>query len=386
MSKSHQKTIRHRLIVFAVTTTGAALLSTGIATVILQWMEMRSTVPQTLLKRADIIGSSMAAALTCGDSTTDEVTWDDLAADVGQTLSSIGTQLSRVIERKNAREHLEQNAVAVQETNRALRDANEAAQTAAEAKDEFLANISHELRTPLNGIVGFTQLMKETGLSAQQRDFTQTVEKSADSLLALVNELLDYSSLAAGTIRLDQSELSIVETVNNVVAALRTRASAKQIAVDARIDPQIPDRVIGDERRIRQVLTNLTQNAIKYTDLGKVVVAASVEEIARDSLSVIFAIDDTGIGIPADQQQAIFESFTEVDDASTRRFDGTGLGLSVTRRLVDLLGGKISLKSELGKGSTFSFGLQLPVASVTGHTGCQTSGGSPGESELNCSV
>ncbi|MEM8913331.1 MAG: PAS domain-containing protein [Planctomycetota bacterium] len=250
----------------------------------------------------------------------------------------------------------------------ALREAVRRADAANRAKSEFLANMSHEIRTPINAMVGMSELLGQTELSEVQRDYVHVIQESSASLLRLINDILDFSKIEAQRLELESVAFSIRRVVDNAFASLRWKANEKALELNSRIDDAIPDRVIGDPGRLQQVLVNLAGNAIKFTDHGQVAIEirSSRREEQTDSVTdqvdITFAVVDTGIGIPASQQDAILQPFTQADASTTRRFGGTGLGLSISRQLVELMGGELSLASQVGVGTTFQFDLRLPVA------------------------
>jgi signal transduction histidine kinase len=276
-------------------------------------------------------------------------------------MTNIGDQLGRVIERKRAGDSL----------TRA-----EEAEAANRAKSEFLANISHELRTPMNGVIGMTELALDTELSQEQREYLEIVQSSAQALLLILNDVLDFSRIEAGKLELTALDFSLRDCLGDIFDMLALWAQAKGLGLAYQVLPEVPDHVVGDLGRLRQVIINLVGNAIKFTEQGEVAVTVSKAERQRPEVEgrntpsvgahqlppailLHFAVADTGIGVPAEKQQVIFEAFTQADSSNTRKYGGTGLGLTISSQLVQMMSGQLWLESELGQGSTFHFTVQL---------------------------
>ncbi len=273
--------------------------------------------------------------------------WPELA-------QQISTQLARVFERRDQAER--------------LHDAALAAEAGLRAKSAFLAVMSHEIRTPMNGVIGFTQLLLATALDEEQREYTTTIQRSADALLGIINDILDFSKLEADKLTVDAEPFELRSTIADVAELMSHQADQKGIELVLRVDAEVPARAVGDGGRLRQVLLNLVGNAVKFTDAGYVLIEVCCEGLDVEHLRI--AVTDTGIGIAPEKQDQLFSRFTQVDASTTRRFGGTGLGLAIARGIVECMGGQVGLTSSPGAGSTFSFTVPLvrdrdPLSLVT---------------------
>lgn len=332
----------------------------------------------------DISGSlsrlgSLVRSIKAGDA--------DPTIDMGNRqdeIGALGAALQRMIAlAKEDRQKLVQGNVALVQanerlaaTNMELESANAKVRNLAEqageanlAKRNFLAVMSHEIRTPVNGIIGMTEIALKTPLNAMQRDYLETVNNSAQSLLDLLNDILDFSKIEAGKLEIEKVDFSLRDTLDDALAGYAARFHAKGIELILEIHSTVPDALIGDPYRLRQVVNNLVSNSLRFTDKGEVVIRVELASLEGSETMLRFIVADTGCGIPPEKRAAVFEAFTQADSSTTRKFGGTGLGLAICRQLTHLMGGWISVQSEIGEGSEFQFRARFGVAATPRQAG-----------------
>lgn len=314
-------------------------------------MRLRSIMCTPLITRNRIIG----AIYVENRSTSDRFSDEDLIP-----LEFFSNQAAVAIENAHINENLER---LVAERTRELAQAKEAAESANHAKSIFLSSMTHELRTPMNGVLGMTSLLQDTPLNEEQQEIVKTIRTSGDTLLTLINDILDFSKIEANKLALEQAPFSLTNCLEDALNLVSPAAAEKGLTLAYFIDESVPAYLVQDETRLRQILTNLLSNGVKFTEKGEVVVSVDLERALQDGrLMVRFAVQDSGIGIPKDRLDRLFRLFSQVDASTARRYGGTGLGLAISRRLSEMMGGEICVESVAGEGATFTFTIQAAAA------------------------
>jgi CheY-like chemotaxis protein/signal transduction histidine kinase/HPt (histidine-containing phosphotransfer) domain-containing protein len=310
---------------------------------------LRSILSVPLRVKQSVIG-----VLQVADTSTDRFKPTDL-----RLVEPLAANAAIAIENARLYEQAQQEIAERKRAEKALQEAKNAAEAASEAKSEFLARMSHEIRTPIHGIIGMTELTLDTELTQEQRQYMNVLKSSTESLMAIIDDILDFSKIEAGRLELEETDFDLRTLVEQAAGILAPRAQRKGVELICHIPPQVPTALVGDPGRLRQVLLNLTNNAVKFTEQGEIVIQVKAETDREEEAELVFSVHDTGVGVSKDKQAVIFEAFCQADGSTTRRYGGTGLGLTISQQLVELMGGRIQVESRPGEGSTFHFTVKL---------------------------